>query len=207
MANMNVQNILVGVGKVFARVPTTAEKTTPLTGWDADDNIGFTTEGVELAFEPDYGDVMVDQLKDSAKMFNQSLQVFLRTNMAEATLENLAVAWGFGTVDAAGNSVISTSGTGATSKKHFKLGLPLDEPTERQVKVEGKAPGLQADGRPVLREYVGRRAVSVEGATFGLRKTEATVFPVSFRLLPDPSVGTSGGEYGEIVDHIGTAAA
>jgi len=30
---------------------------------------GFTTEGLEVSYEPDYGEVEVDQLLDSAKLF------------------------------------------------------------------------------------------------------------------------------------------
>ena len=50
---------------------------------------GFTSEGVEVSYEPDYGEVEVDQLLDSAKLFKQSMRVMVNTTFSEATLENL----------------------------------------------------------------------------------------------------------------------
>ena len=55
-------------------------------------NIGFTSNGLELQFQPDFGEVQVDQLLDVAKLFKQGMQVNLNTAFAEATLENLLVA-------------------------------------------------------------------------------------------------------------------
>jgi len=43
-----------------------------------------------------------------------------------------------------------------------------------------------------------RRVLNVEASSHSYRRNEATVFPLSFRLLPDPAF--SGAEYGMIVD-------
>jgi hypothetical protein len=48
--------------------------------------------GLELVFQPDFGEVQVDQLLDVAKLYKQGMQVNLNTAFAEATLENLLVA-------------------------------------------------------------------------------------------------------------------
>ena len=55
-------------------------------------NVGYTTNGLELAFQPDFGEVAVDQLLDVARLFKQGMTVNLNTAFAEATLENLLVA-------------------------------------------------------------------------------------------------------------------
>ena len=55
-------------------------------------NVGFTQNGMELTITPDFGEVEVDQLLDSAKIFKQGMQVMLSTTFAEATLENLLYA-------------------------------------------------------------------------------------------------------------------
>ena len=55
-------------------------------------NVGYTNNGVEIAFAPDFGEVMVDQLLDTAKLFKQGMKVTLKTTLAEATLENLLLA-------------------------------------------------------------------------------------------------------------------
>ena len=36
-------------------------------------NVGYTTNGLELAFQPDFGEVAVDQLLDVARLFKQGI--------------------------------------------------------------------------------------------------------------------------------------
>ncbi|NBR61240.1 MAG: hypothetical protein EBT86_06260 [Actinobacteria bacterium] len=55
-------------------------------------NVGYTNNGLEITFAPDFGEVMVDQLLDTAKIFKQGMKVTLKTTLAEATLENLLLA-------------------------------------------------------------------------------------------------------------------
>lgn len=150
---------------------------------------GFTSEGVEVSYEPDYGEVEVDQLLDSAKLFKQSMRVMVNTTFSEATLENLLIVWGQQNTSFTSDSTSETLAISAGS-----LG---DEPTERSVAFVGPAPRASA-GTKRERVYHVRRALSIESSSHSLRRNEATVFPVSFRLLPDPSF--SGQEYGVIKD-------
>jgi hypothetical protein len=62
------------------------------TGASAWRNIGYTNNGLELTFNPTFGDVTVDQLLDVAKLYKSGMQVTLKTSLAEATLENLLFA-------------------------------------------------------------------------------------------------------------------
>jgi hypothetical protein len=55
-------------------------------------NVGFTMNGLEIQFQPDFGEVQVDQLLDVARLYKQGMQVNLVTAFAEGTLENLVVA-------------------------------------------------------------------------------------------------------------------
>ena len=55
-------------------------------------NVGYTMNGLELQFQPDFGEVQVDQLLDVAKLYKQGMQVNMVTAFAEATLENLLVS-------------------------------------------------------------------------------------------------------------------
>ena len=64
-------------------------------------NVGYTSNGLEISFQPDFGEVQVDQLLDVAKLYKQGMQVSLNTAFAEATLENLLVAIAAGTEDLA----------------------------------------------------------------------------------------------------------
>jgi hypothetical protein len=55
-------------------------------------NVGYTMNGLELQFQPDFGEVQVDQVLDAAKLYKQGMKVNLNTTFAEATLENLLFA-------------------------------------------------------------------------------------------------------------------
>lgn len=150
---------------------------------------GFTTEGLEISYEPDYGDVEVDQLLDSAKLFKQAMRVTLNTTMVEATLENLLMVW------AQGSSTLTS--TTSTTDLGIAAGALGDEPVERALVAVGPGPRTAA-GLKRERVYHARRVLSVESSAHALRRNESTTFPVSFRLLPDPNFVNA--EYGLIRD-------
>jgi hypothetical protein len=180
--------------------------------------MGATQEGLEIAYSPEYGEVEIDQSKDAALMFNQSLSVTANTTLAEATLYNLLVAWG---VD---NYYLSQDGHVDT----FSIATPDDDPVERAAVWVGKGAGFEAEAADLgtgsvagtyrrERLYHARRIVSIEGSTIASRRTEATTFPVSVRLLSDPNWGRGGAafvasgdtvpsDYGEIIDRVAGAA-
>lgn len=208
MANVNVRNILVGAGDLYytdstmagGSVDIDAEQVpagTDLRGYLDDEEdwkyAGATQDGLELTYTPDYGEVEVDQMKGAAKMFNQNLTVTLGTNLAEAGLERLLLAWGVDDDD-------FQSGETET----FRINIPEDDPVERSVAVVGKGTPVEVGGDWTARErlYLARRVISVEGSTVALRRTEATTFPVSFRLLPDPAFTREEGQFGKIVDRL-----
>jgi hypothetical protein len=141
-------------------------------------HVGATVDGVEIAYEPDYTDIVVDQLKDAAIIFQNGFRVTVRTQLAEATLANLKMAWGM-------------PDSALTSNK-LSIGVPPDEPTERKLLVIGRNP------QDFERRYFARRAVAVDTSSHMLRRAEATLFPVAFRLLGDPAY--TGSEYGYIED-------
>ena len=208
MAEINVRNILVGYGDLFvAENPTGDAETQPthennLPDFDvfnslndaftdaADwDYLGATQEGVELAYEPEYGEVEVDQFGDAAVMFFERASVSLNTQLAEATLENLIVAWGFE------DSFLES----AQDTDTFSLGIQDGSPVERSVAVTGKGAAAD-DGSRRERLYLGRRVLSVEGSSLALRRSENTAYPVTFRLLGHPEF--AGAEYGQIIDRL-----
>jgi hypothetical protein len=199
-----VKNIIIGAAAIYLSAEDSTEWTsaptlpspagtasmTPALDGSADwKHSGFTSEGVEVSYEPDYGEVEVDQLLDSAKLFKQSMKVMVNTTFSEATLENLLIVWG------QQNDSFTTDGTSETLA--ISAGSLGDEPTERSVAFVGPAPRADA-GTKRERVYHVRRALSIESSSHSLKRNEATVFPVSFRLLPDPSF--SGQEYGVIKD-------
>jgi hypothetical protein len=177
-------------------------------------HVGYTSEGAEMSFEPDYGEVQVDQLLDVAKIFKQGQRVMLNTTFTEATLENFLVTIGGKDGDKTGGS---TATNGAQETVFLNGGALGYSPVERSVLVVGPGPdskvavGGVAAGKKVERLYVGYRALSMETVTVGIRRNEATVFPVSFRLLPasesEYNAPDGNQTYGKVIDRVyGTAA-
>ena len=107
-------------------------------------NVGYTSNGLELAFQPDFGEVAVDQLLDVARLFKQGMTVNLNTSFAEATLENLLVAI------AADDSDLATASGVSTLK--MSAGDIGDVPLERGLVAVG--PGSGSSLEPKERIYV-----------------------------------------------------
>jgi hypothetical protein len=133
--------------------------------------------------------------------------------MNEGTLENVAIAFGqrsgtrtstvlssSGTATAIINNY-SASGTVAQSPEALKIeGGNLGEaPVERALVAVGSAPTTLSSTN-AERVYLARRVLSMETVSHALRRNEASVYPVTFRCLPDPSF--DGAEYGEILDRV-----
>jgi hypothetical protein len=221
----NAKNILVGASPLFisninssqtgyvenaeagltygtgvpAYVPGTSYTTTlnaVTTGTFYYRNVGYTNNGLQITYNPSYGSVTVDQLLDTAKLFKESMEVMIATEMSEATLENINVAWAQATGPA-------TSGTGTSlvTSMGMEAGALGQAPRERQLIAVGNAPTtLAAANSASERVYYARRVLSVQQSQHSLARNTATTFPVTFRLLPDGNY--SGSEYGKIMDRI-----
>jgi hypothetical protein len=151
-------------------------------------NVGYTMNGLELQFQPDFGEVQVDQILDVAKLYKQGMQVNLATAFAEATLENLLLALAYG------DSKLTTALNGDKTMD-LSAGDIGECPVERGIVAVGPGTGDCVDSAYVERVYVGYRALSIENVTVSAKRDEASMFEVSFRLLPE-----DGGSYGKIVD-------
>jgi hypothetical protein len=173
-------------------------------------NVGFTSEGLEVAYEPTFGDVEVDQLLDSALIFKQSMRVTANTTFAEATLENIMTVWGLpgrspaedgtGTVT---NGSLTRNNTTQEETLDIAAGALGDEPLERSIVFLGKGPRTVTDNKYRERIYHIKRAIQTESSSHALRRNESTTLPASFRLLPDASASTA--TYGKIVDRVLTS--
>jgi hypothetical protein len=154
-------------------------------------NVGYTMNGLEVQFQPDFGEVQVDQLLDVAKLYKQGMQVNMVTAFAEATLENLLVSIAGSDADLTGPSGIRT-----LDMKSGELGAV---PVERALVAVGPGSGdPEAVGAAqVERVYVANRALSIDNVTVSAKRDEPSMFEVSFRLLP-----ASNGSYGKIVDRV-----
>jgi hypothetical protein len=155
-------------------------------------NVGYTMNGLEVQFQPDFGEVQVDQLLDVAKLYKQGMQVSMVTAFAEATLENLVVA-----IAAAEGDYDENAVDGPT------LDITAGElgavPVERAIIAVGPGSGdpSATGAAKVERVYVGHRVLSIENVTMSAKRDEPSMYEVTFRLLP-----ASNGSYGKIVDRV-----
>jgi len=233
MTQFNTRNIIVGAAAVFLSTDDSLS-----TGWpdsvtlpatssgvpfadtlnaNADwRSAGFTSNGVEYMYSPNYGEVEVDQLLDAAKLFKQKMTASVKTEFAEATLENLLVVWaqaGASLRSTAGSpTAVDSTGRIVDQTKDFNgVTVPADEqvlgmeagalgiePVERQMVFVGVSPRT-AGNKKRERIYHLRRVLSVDPSTHGLKRNDSTKFPVNFRLLPSE---VSGAEYGSIRDRV-----
>lgn len=203
MALGSKKNVIVGAARFFIGTAAAvkpaygagdyAATVEAATGWR---NIGYTQEGVEVAYEPEYTGVPVDQVLDDVRTVKTGMRVSVNTTFAEATLENLIVAWG----QADGTLTSSGADTQTVVIVPGELG---EAPLERQLLIVGNGPERGAQNKYAERTYHATRAVSTESSSHALRRGEATVFPVSFRLMPDDAAGAKS-PYGTITDRTRT---
>jgi hypothetical protein len=214
---LNKKNIIVGAARVYLGPSTSATAslaaskpafvggtryTTTLAGADGTTNtgvatlvtnwreVGYTQDGLEIATDPSFGEVEVDQLLDSAKIFKDGMSLSISTTFAEATLENLLIAWG--------QAATSLSSVGVFENELAIEGGSLGEaPLERGLIAVGNAPeqtGANVYGERVYQAY---RVLSVEATSIGNSRAEASTIPVTFRALP-----ADNGRYGSVRDRL-----
>ena len=208
----------------------TAQDPTLMTQGDSAswNHLGYTQNGVTMNIEPTYGEVVVDQLLDVARLFKSSQRVMVATSLTETTLENLYVAIGSKETDLKAAAVASatvwtndgnTAATvtasnhisGAASANTIAAALDLNggalgyTPIERSVCFVGPAPSNIVTGtQKAERIYVGYRATSMDAVGVAVQRDNATLFPVNFRLLPSQTNEAADGNaaYGKIVDRV-----
>jgi hypothetical protein len=179
------------VSSVPAFVPGTAYTDTVAADTSNWSSVGYTSNGLELQFQPDFGEVQVDQLLDVARMFKQGMRVNMVTAFAEGTLENLVTAAGFTASDLSGPSTQRTL--------VLQSGNLGDVPMERALIAIGPGTG-DPDATGALakeRVYVANRVLSIESVNATAKRDAPTMFEVTFRLLP-----ANNGSYGKLVDRV-----
>ena len=204
----NSNNIIVGAAAFFIADTTLDAGSLPAFSGSASykdtlsndtdfTNVGYTMNGLELQFQPDFGEVQVDQVLDVAKLYKQGMQVNMATAFAEATLENLLIALAYADSNLSGTKSTSTGQT-----LNLSAGAIGECPVERGIVAVGPGTGDCAESDSVERVYAAYRALSIENVTVSAKRDEASMFEVSFRLLPEDASGS----YGKIVDRTWTPA-
>ena len=198
----NNQNIIVGAASFFVAdyilgsgglpaVNANASYRDTLSSASGFRNIGYTSNGLELGFQPNFGEVQVDQILDVAKLYKQGMQVSLKTSFAEATLENLLIALAYNSSNLTGTKLSSAGQTLVLS-----AGDIGECPVERGIVAVGPGTGDCDDSDHIERIYAAYRALSIDNVTVSAKRDAATMFDVTFRLLPDDETAS----YGKVID-------
>lgn len=190
---VNVANIVVGEATIKLGPSANA---TSIAAMDNFADVGATQNGVEISWEPDIVDIEIDQYGDAAKLIQSKVKVMVKTTLAEATLNNLAIAWNYDDVTDGDDIKANFAGSGANTNT-FLFGSQNVYPREKGLVIIGSAPGSSA-AAVKTRSYYTKRAVSMESSMISMKRAEATMFAVGFRILPKTE--DTNYEYGKIID-------
>ncbi len=185
--SVTVANIIVGEGNLFLSTSTTDATLV---------NIGSTQGGVTISWEPSFVEIEVDQFGDAAKLIQEKMKSMVNTTMAEATLANLAYAWGYKT-GLIGADTANLASEPGVSGSVFNFGIHSAYPAERRLRVEGPNPNATPTTLK-RRIYTCNRVVSYNAVESKHARNENVALAVQFRVLPDPT--QTGKEYGTIQD-------
>ena len=190
---MAVTTANIVVGEATVKVGTSNSSMTNA-DFDALSDVGATSGGVEISWEPDMVDIEIDQYGDAARIIQSKVKVMLKTTLAEATLNNLALAWSYDS--ATGGADIIANNDGANTKT-LLFGSQSVYPFEKAIQIVGYAPNSSASVTKT-RKFNAKRAITMESSTISMKRSEATMFAVGFRILP--STQDTNYEYGKIID-------
>jgi hypothetical protein len=149
-------------------------------------NVGALDGGATVTYEPTHIEHTVDQRMGVQRVDKVAERMTIAANLKEATLENLRIAWG------QPSQALSAAGAKIT----LNIG-GRDAVTEHTLVLTGKAPGTAR-----TRTITCHKAVAIETSAHSYAKEGATVYPVTFVLVEDPSKG-EGFKYMTIEDDEG----
>lgn len=154
---------------------------------------GYTDDGVEITYTPNFKDLMVDEEMAAVKQLLTGEKMEVKVKLAEATLANLHYAIAGSTLEdpTAGNAENAT--------------LYIGSPTQSQIKeymlgFEGPAPGTNQ-----TRVVLAYRAKVIAAVSQKYKKDDKVIFDVTFSLLAD-STQAAGQRLCKIVDFNSSAS-
>ena len=170
---VTVTNIIAGPGVLYngafgaAEPADSAVNTTPVASTWTD--TGGTQDGVAITIDRDFLEMDVDQLVDmpGRRLTKRDTQV--KTNLAEPTMLNLALAMNGGTITAsAAYQTYDPDDTVAATQPPYKALL-----------FDGYAPQTAA-AATMRRRFVVRKVLSIESIESSYKKDDMTLIPVTF---------------------------
>lgn len=155
-------NLIQGPATLYIAPFGTAEPATvatvPAAGWV---DVGGTKDGVELGVADSYSALTVDQVIYDIESRRTERQVTIKTSMAEATLDNLAIA------------IANTAPTASVLTADD--GLTAFAPAYRAALIDGIAPG------GFRRRIIVRKVLSTDNVAMAYKKDGQTLIPVTLK--------------------------
>jgi len=174
-----VLNLISGPGDLFSgpfgstepaatSVGLASSPTTPFV------DVGGTSDGVNMTVEQAFFELEVDQVVDRVGSRITKRGFTLQANMAEPTLENLAISMN-------STAGVTTSGSAGTTVKSLEpnVGTSVTQPTYRCLIFDGWAPATTTVDQN-RRRVVGRRMLSTDNVAFAYKKGAQTILTVTW---------------------------
>jgi hypothetical protein len=131
-------------------------------------NNGFTSGGIQIVIDQTYSELDADQIVDSPGRRITKREVTVGTQMAQPTLENLALVMNGGTVATGANFKTFDPATAIAATQPQYSALLLD--------------GWTPEGNALNRRFLGRRALSTDKITADYKKDSQTFWTVLWNL-------------------------
>lgn len=176
-ATVTPTNVLAGPGQLWWGIFGTAVEpidptVTPGVGFT---DAGGTDGGLTVVVNQSFFTMRVDQLADAVGSRLTQREVRVQTNLAEGTLENLAIGLNHDPTTA----VVDEVGPPAFRHLELEAGQDVMRPQELVIIVDGWAPGLTQ----LKRRTIVRRVNSVENISAAWQKEGQWMIPVAFSAL------------------------
>jgi hypothetical protein len=156
-------NLIQGPATLYTGIFGVTEPATvaaaPGVGWV---DVGGTQDGVTLSVELEFSELSVDQIVDIPGQRITKRVAKVKTNLAEATLANLAIA-----LNELAGSVVANKFTPSN-------GLAAFTPNYAALLIDGIAPG------GFKRRIIVRRALQISTVESAYKKDGQTLFPIEF---------------------------
>ena len=165
-------NVLVGAGNLYYGAAADAN--------NAMSDLGFTRDGVTIERASNFVNISVDQAMAPIRIFASEETYAVRTNLAEATLKNIKLAWGLW--GAFASSELSDASGNNFKGKILHFGGPdmQTTPSEFSVMFKGMAPGTSK--KRLVRLH---KCVAIDFGALTHTKNGETVIPTRFFCLED----------------------
>lgn len=173
-------NLIMGVGEVYVGPFGEAEPadidTTPAGNWV---DVGFTSGGVTMIYTPTYTELVVDQIVDILARRITKREFNVRTNLSEATLQNILDCG----LSGVGGALTDNAGPPTSEDVEPTAAFgPENQVTAKAVIFDGFAEGFEG-GDHFRRRVTVRKAVNVAPMEISASRDGVSMVPVDFSAM------------------------